>query len=90
MDANTLNQIIEDAGYETRRYSGRGMYGKECPSLVVEYGRELYAVADIVASVEDTDQRQELADVFTGARTDSMGRDSVVVCFPYVRFGDDA
>ena len=86
MDAITLKQLIEDAGYETRSYSGRGMYGAECLAFIAEDGRELYAVASIVSQVVSHKDRENLAGQFAGVRTDSMGRDSIIVYFPRVPF----
>ena len=36
MTSKQLKDIIEMAGYETRSYSGRGMYGKECLAFTVD------------------------------------------------------
>jgi len=32
----TFQEFVEDLGYETRSYSGRGMYGKECFAITVD------------------------------------------------------
>lgn len=31
-----LQELLEDAGYETRSYSGRGMYGMSCLAIVTD------------------------------------------------------
>lgn len=84
MDTETLKHYLHGAGYQTRPYSGRGMYGAVCLAFEVQTDEETLvgAVANIVAIVDDADEREQLADEFARARTDSMGRDGVVVYFP--------
>jgi len=84
MDAETLKRFIEDAGYETRSYSGRCMYGKSCIGFVID-DSVLYAVASIVGNVEDFEERLNLVEVFQHVKTDSMGRGTIVY-FPYVPY----
>ena len=78
MTTEELKQLIEDVGYETRDYSGRGMYGKRCLAFTIEAGNELGAVAEIVYH-SDT---EEIVDIFKDARTDTMGRDDIIIYFP--------
>ena len=81
MEAERLIEIIEDAGYETQNYSGRAMYGDECPAFVTD--NPIKAVAEIVGSVGDENEREEIVEAFSRAKEDSMGRD-VVIYFPHV------
>jgi hypothetical protein len=41
-DQVTLQEAIEQSGYKTRPYSGRGMYGKECLGVQVASIGDLY------------------------------------------------
>lgn len=38
MDTNELIEAIEDAGYTPSSYSGRGMFGARCVSVVLQSG----------------------------------------------------
>jgi len=90
VNANDLIDAIEDAGYDTMPYAGRGMYGKECVAFLVERGREMAAAARIVGGVADSAARQELVKVFAGANRDNMGRDDNVVYFTRIDHPDGA
>ena len=81
MTTEELKQLIEDAGYETRDYSGRGMYGKRCLAFIIEAGNELGAVAEMVYHSDD----EEMVNIFKTARTDAMGRDDIVIYFPSMK-----
>lgn len=65
----TLQERLEAAGIETRSYSGRGMYGKECLGAVAHSAEDVYAECGR-ANIKS-------------ARTDSMGL-SVVVYWPSI------
>lgn len=89
MTNKQLQNIIEMAGYETRTYSGRGMYGKECLAFTVD-GREgrasSFAVAaDLMdAAIEaGEDFIEPLIEAMRGIRTDSLGLGTVFY-FPSV------
>ena len=84
MDAETLKRFIEDAGYETRSYSGRCMYGKSCIGFVTS-DSEFYVGAAIVANIEDECDRFDLCEVFHHAKVDSMGRD-IIIYFPNIPY----
>ncbi len=94
MKFKALIQAIEEAGYEARSYSGRGMYGKSCVgvtcgrteafSLGVKVGMCLAANED---ENEDAESSVEaLADLWV--QTDSMGHD-MIVYFPGVAWEQD-
>lgn len=40
MDGKKLKELLEDAGYDVRSYSGRAMYGKECVGVDSRNSRE--------------------------------------------------
>jgi len=81
-----LQEIVEDAGFETQSYSGRGMYGKKCLSFNLESGENEFdaflSIAEAIQSyVESHDDGLELEDItphFMGARSDSMGLGTVI------------
>lgn len=76
----TLQEMFEDAGLACRSYSGRGMYGERC--LAVEFD----AIGEILNAVAiGGDAAVEHARTLARARTDSMGRGSILY-FPGVPF----
>lgn len=59
-------RAAENMGFEVQPYSGRAMYGEECPSITLDQ----YAnVNDVIAELG-----------IRGLRTDSMGLGTVVYC----------
>ena len=83
----TMNvERLEESGFETRRYSGRGMYGAECIAFEVIGGSELGAVAEIISSIETVEEQAEVVKAFKQAKTDSMGRDGIVIYFPKYKY----
>jgi hypothetical protein len=87
MNAELLQRIIEGAGYEVTRYSGRAMYGAECPGIVVENAFEAIATITL-AMLEDVDENT-IARTWRGARDDNMGRDDVVIYFPLICYVEE-
>ena len=79
MDGERLIEIIEQAGYKPERYSGRGMYGHACISVIDD--NPFRVVMVIVATVEDYDESMTIADLYT--EQDDMGL-SKVVYWPYI------
>ena len=82
------------AGYETRAYSGRGMYGKECLAFTAD-GEEFAVAADLMEAALDAgeDFIAPVLAAMRGIRTDSLGRGTVFY-FPGVpadglRFEED-
>ncbi len=84
----TLQSVLQDIGYETRSYSGRNMYDRECLGVVTEdsigtmFGAILRHVAEKRLHLRTVD---EIAEGIEDIRTDDMGR-STVVYFPSVAF----
>lgn len=78
MTTERFIEIIEDAGYETRSYSGRGMYGNECVGIDLQDSVSMQFAAEVVASVEGEDEREELVSIFRDARTDFLGLGTIV------------
>jgi len=44
LTSEKLIEAIEDAGYEARSYSGRGMYGKCCVGVEINREREAFTL----------------------------------------------
>ena len=93
-----LQEALEDAGFETRSYSGRGMYGKYCLGVTTDNPIEVAAQA-VARAVENVQmdhpkanlgiEARRIADEVGDASTDSMGLD-VIVYWPGVPYeGDD-
>ena len=86
MDAEQLFDLIENAGYEPREYSGRGMYGRKCIGYTVERGTVIRSVANLMfAAACNGDDLEALCSEFSNAQNDEMGRNSVIVYFPAVK-----
>jgi len=87
---HALQQLFDEADIETRSYSGRSMYGKECLAVDLDKG-----LGDFIAKILYAMQSQlggeahdEIAEAFRGMTTDQMGR-GVIVYFPGVPFEVD-
>jgi hypothetical protein len=81
-DEEFISMLEQDASMRVRAYSGRMMFGKQCASVIVE---DIFAaLADIAVCCQDVDV---VSDILRTAKTDSMGRDSVIY-WPYVKFAD--
>lgn len=95
-----FQQLLEEAGLETRSYSGRAMYGKTCLAVDLDGGTLGPFVADVIEALQTqvggeimSTNGDDISEAFRSMKTDSMGRGSVVY-FPGVPFedgdGDDA
>lgn len=91
--AETLKQLADYNGVESRSYSGRCMYGARCFAIVCDSPIDAVLSMINAAAVtwqpgpedESHDYSEdlvsyiiELTDTLGGAKTDSMGRDTVV------------
>lgn len=87
-----LKDLIENAGYETRSYSGRCMYGATCLGVELDdrLGDFFASILDAIASLgeEERDEALDLASAFRSMKTDSMGRGTIVY-FESVPFKDE-
>lgn len=71
IDAQKFIDTLEECGFETRSYSGRGMYGKSCIGVETDDIFELGFQIGSALSGEDIGH-------IPPCKTDSMGRDSIV------------
>ncbi len=81
IDFADLMETIANAGFTPRRYSGRGMYGKDC--LGITCRNPINTVCLIIAEyaqslAKDQAAVADLAEALKDAHTDSMGRDAIV------------
>lgn len=95
---NLIQRIAEAHGFETRSYSGSGMYGKSCLAVEVSaYAGEggvfdllskllehVIAYAGVASAVSDA-EKEALVAAVRGLRTDSMGRGSIAY-FPGIAY----
>lgn len=84
---SNLQNLIELASYEARSYSGRAMYGKECIAVDLD-GSAFEFFADLLHYAEEDSDRECLEEALRAARTDQMGRGTVVY-FPGTEYFDD-
>jgi len=89
---HALQQLFDEAEIETRSYSGRSMYGKECLAVDLNKGLGDF-IADVLYAMQEPARRRgeahdEIAEAFRGMVTDSMGR-GIIVYFPGVPFEVD-
>jgi len=86
MKSRVLIQAIEEAGYQARSYSGRGMYGKSCVGVTCGWAEAFTLGVKVGAVLASEDSAEALADLWV--RTDSMGHD-MIVYFPGVAWDED-
>lgn len=68
----TLRKVIEDLGYETRSYSGRGMYGKKCLGVTIDEDLIKFVFDLGMACQEEEVERPGLI------RTDQLGLGTII------------
>ena len=91
----TTQQIMEDAGFSTREYSGRGMHSDNCLGAIIPAGQTvLDFVAEVIQTIKeqandlDADKQDgmehaldDFCSLLREAKTDSLGND-MVIYFP--------
>ena len=96
MEFHELVELIQDAGYNTRPYSGRGlsiMYGASCVGFSFEDLSVFQVIADLYDAIIGDDSGiiegvEHLSKVIRGAKTDSMGMGEIMY-FPRVKWIDE-
>lgn len=84
MKKSALQVELENAGLETRSYSGRGMFGRSCLGTEADLGEFLVV---LVYGTNDENQ-DELAETVQNIRTDSMGLGGIFY-FPGTKYVSD-
>jgi hypothetical protein len=96
MTAEKLLELLDDAGLNTRQYSGRGMSGKHCPAFKVESDTEILTAGFDISqalreqnagapSVHEYEATEDVQTLLSTATTDSMGK-GIIVYFPRYTF----
>ena len=88
MSKSTLQTMIEYAGFETRSYSGRSMYGKECLAVTSdEAAPEVLTLLfeEVIMKHPSEEEKEAFAEALRGFKTDSMGRGTVIY-WPNVKY----
>lgn len=78
--------LLDNAELDAQPYSGRGMFGAECVSVVVDSIVE--AITDIAEAIADIDEGERRDHWRTMRRTsqDTMGRDKMVLYWPSMKW----
>lgn len=86
---SVLQKVLEGQGFETRSYSGRGMYGKQCLGVSVSggFGEFLSALVKGISSIE-SENMIDLIEEVSKVETDSLGMGTIVY-FPKVDFEEE-
>lgn len=87
--------ILNEAGYNVRSYSGRFMYGRSCLGFVVDDGTAMEALGEVLENItngeHDTDKIldrvSDLGSLLRETRQDSMGLGTIVY-FPSIAWND--
>ena len=85
MDTSKFKSHLEDCGYETREYSGRGMYGEQCLAVVTDDSAFVFCAN--VMNEDEEETRNELANILHATKEDSMGRSSIIFYWPRMKVG---
>jgi hypothetical protein len=78
-----LQQVFEELGYETRSYSGRGMFGKSCLGVEISNDDNLFSLGIEVGEFLTEDNVG--VNLIPRACTDSLGRGTILY-FPDVEY----
>jgi len=82
MNTMKLINLIRDAGYSPRSYSGRGMYGKECVGVPVDKNTsEREFIADVIETIVDNeawDTLRDFCDTLREMSSDGMGLGTIL------------
>lgn len=78
-----VQKLMEHAGYEPRKYSGRGMHGRQCLAADVNTPNEFYARMTVNLSRLESDERVIVAEAMERMCTDNLGK-RFVMYFPKI------
>lgn len=86
MDTERFIELIEDAGYRVRSYSGRGMYGRQCVGVELDSTAALVSFGRNVALGATQEEQAQLAQM--SESVDSLGL-GLILYYPYVNWPKD-
>lgn len=97
MEKSALQEILEGLqslySFKIREYSGRGMYGRHCLSIVTDHHsvHSFELALQLGRAAADSGRFDEVEDAISDTREDSMGLGTVIYwpSIPYVK-GDDS
>lgn len=92
-EKHPLQSLLDNADVETRSYSGRAMYGRECLGVdVSDFADFLTTYTEALRHQAPSSNNDEWWDAIDeglrSARTDSMGM-GIIVYFPGVKYTDE-
>ena len=93
--AKEFRQLLEDAGYEPRSYSGRGMVGEYCIGVTTDDTPTLLGFKLGVASQDELQAANEVGEVYdldlegilTRTKSDNMGK-NMIYYWPQMKWDD--
>jgi hypothetical protein len=91
MEKDVVQEVFEDAGFECRSYSGRGMYGRSCLGVELDRGIHLgeFVSEVILELTHHPEGYDQVAFAFRSMKRDSMGLGEILY-FPQIDFvGED-
>lgn len=91
MGKHKMQDLLENAGYDCRDYSGRGMYGKSCLAVTLGTSGRHPALATLIVEVldnADADDLEVVLEALGEVEQDNMGHD-VVYYFPQIPFAGE-
>ena len=91
MNSNTFQEILEEAGYHTRSYSGRSMYGKQCIAITTDHsiGTVMGNIFQVAYDEIDENDVEDFVDILSSMQQDHMGKSSMVYYFPNIEYTQD-
>lgn len=83
-----LKELIEYAGYESRSYSGRGMYGEECLTFSAE-DSQVEVILNLIEAIDNpANELSDTLEILRRMRVDQLGL-GMVYYFPKIKWGDN-
>jgi hypothetical protein len=80
--------IIEDMGYRTTKYSGRGMYGEHCLGVDLDRNQSVFElIADLIKS-DARNHPAAFAALIRALRIDDLGLGTIAY-FPTAKFSGE-
>jgi hypothetical protein len=85
----TFQELLEDAGFDTMEYSGRGMFGSKCLAIELSQDETLgrFVSEVIYEAGEGKDNLSWLSERIAMMVTDSLGMGTVVY-FPKEKYNE--
>lgn len=72
MNKDYFDNYLNNFGYDTEEYSGRGMFGKTCLAVVTDETPFRFC-AKLMRGAKNDEEREKLAVILQGTKEDSLG-----------------